>query len=68
MSQYEQDNDLGGGGGEADDETTDDAWETRAEAGAEGSLDETGDELDALDKPDPGEPWAKTSSGDEDDV
>ncbi len=64
MSQYEQENDLGGGG-EVSEETAGDASETRSKAGDEGGLDETGDELDALDKPDPGEPWAKTSAGDD---
>ncbi len=28
MSQFEQENDLGGGGGEVDEETLEDAWET----------------------------------------
>ena len=31
MSQYEQENDLGGGGGEVDDDTSARAWETAAE-------------------------------------
>lgn len=31
MTQYEQENDLGGGGGEVDDETMERAWETAAE-------------------------------------
>ena len=31
MSQYEQENDLGGGGGEVDDETMEQAWENADE-------------------------------------
>jgi hypothetical protein len=31
MSQFEEENDLGRGGGEVDDETAKDAWETRLE-------------------------------------
>ena len=48
-SQYEQENDLGSGGGEVSDETLDEAW-GNAEERAEPN------------------PWAKTSSGDADDV
>ena len=51
MSQYEQENDLGSGGGEVDDETMDEASERSGEGG---------DELTDDD------PWAKTSSGDAD--
>jgi hypothetical protein len=32
MSQFEQENDLGRGGGEVDDETLDEAWRRREEA------------------------------------
>ena len=56
MTQFEQENDLGRGGGEVDDETADAARETREQLGAEGKLD----------APEPDEPWAKTSSGDTD--
>ena len=68
MSQFEQENDLGRGGGEVDDETLDDAWETREARGAEGNLDENGPDPDepSPDEPSPDEPWAKTSSGDAD--
>jgi hypothetical protein len=31
VSQFEQENDLGGGGGEVDEETLEDAWETSEE-------------------------------------
>ena len=31
MSQYEQENDLGAGGGEVDEETMEDAWQAAAE-------------------------------------
>ena len=58
MTQFEQENDLGRGGGEVDDETMDEAEENRARLGGEGNLDDPG--------PDPDEPWAKTSSGDTD--
>ena len=56
MTQFEQENDLGRGGGEVDDETMekaeDDATERRSSAYIE-------------DDPGPGAgPWAKTSSGD----
>ena len=47
MSQFEQENDLGRGGGEVSKETLDEAYENADEGG---------------------NPWAKTSSGDADDV
>jgi hypothetical protein len=53
VSQYEQENDLGSGGGEVDDETLDEARERSG-----------GGEPD----PDADEPWAKTSSGDADEI
>jgi hypothetical protein len=60
MTQYEQENDLGRGGGEVDDETMDEAWRTAAErrstANVEGEAEE-GEE-------DGTQPWAKLSSGD----
>ena len=52
VSQYEQENDLGSGGGEVDDETLEEARERG------------GGEPD----PDADEPWAKTSSGDADEI
>ncbi len=64
MTQYEQENDLGRGGGEVDDETMDAAWKTAAErrstANVEGEPDQ-GEE-------DAPQPWAKASSGDADEV
>ena len=59
MSQYEQENDLGQGGGEVDDETMrkaeDDAAERRSTANEDGE--------------DEGrQPWAKASSGDTDEM
>ena len=53
VSQYEQENDLGSGGGEVDDETMEEA----REPGGGGEP-----------NPDADEPWAKTSSGDADDI
>jgi hypothetical protein len=50
MSQFEQENDLGRGGGEVSDETLEEASENAEER--EGGAN----------------PWAKTSSGDKDDV
>ena len=62
MSQFEQENDLGRGGGEVDDETMRKAQRTADER-------RTGDELE----PDEGadeqpQPWAKTSSGEADEA
>ena len=63
MTQYEQENDLGGGGGEVDDETMEAAWETAAERRGTDEIEEDAG------LPDEGhEPWAKTSSGDADDA
>ena len=55
MSQFEQENDLGRGGGEVDDETLE-----AAERRRDGE-----DEDEGADGP---QPWAKTSSGDADDI
>jgi hypothetical protein len=63
MTQYEQENDLGRGGGEVDDETMDEAWRTARERRGTGNLGERPDESDA-DEP---QPWAKLSSGDKGD-
>jgi hypothetical protein len=64
MTQFEQENDLGRGGGEVDDETMEDAWKTAAErrstANIEGEPEEEGEE-------DGPQPWAKLSSGKIDD-
>ncbi len=60
MTQYDQENDLGRGGGEVDDETMDKAWEEAAQARREanpGGAEQEG----------PG-PWAKASSGDADEA
>ena len=51
MSQFEQENDLGRGGGEVDDETLEAAEQRRDDGEDDGP-----------------QPWAKTSSGDADDV
>ncbi len=57
MTQFEQENDLGRGGGEVDDETLDEAWQDAAERRSTANIEPDSDE------PGPG-PWAKTSSGD----
>ena len=59
MSQYEQENDMGSGGGEVDDQTMADAWENAAERLRP---DNVGDEEDGEGP----QPWAKASSGDVD--
>ena len=56
MSQYEQENDLGGGGGEVDDDTLEKAGDTRRETIDEEILADEGG----------AEPWANVSSGDVD--
>ncbi len=61
MTQYEQENDLGRGGGEVDEETMDAAWEAAAKRRSSANLDEE-PELDEGGD----EPWAKASSGDTD--
>ena len=58
VTQYEEENDLGAGGGEVDDETMEDALER-------GSESEAGSESE---EPDENEPWAKASSGDADEI
>ena len=60
MSQFEQENDLGRGGGEVDDETMDEAWETAAERRSTANVDNEAAGL----RDDADEPWAKLSSGD----
>jgi len=49
VSQFEQENDLGGGGGEVDDERMDGAWETAAarQSTAEDAYDTADDAPDA---------------------
>jgi hypothetical protein len=47
MSQFEQENDLGRGGGEVDDETAKDAWDTRLERSDD---DRAPDELDEIER------------------
>ena len=60
MSQFEQENDLGGGGGEIeDDEVLDKAWDDAGERRSSANMD------DPL-APGGPEPWANTSSGDVD--
>ena len=63
-TQYEQENDLGRGGGEVDDETMDDAWKAADERRGSANIEdesELGDESSD-------QPWAKTSSGDADEA
>ena len=60
MTQYEQENDLGRGGGEVDDETMKRAWDDAEER-------RLGDEP-ADDDADEPQPWAKLSSGDADEA
>jgi len=60
MTQYEQENDLGRGGGEVDDETMQDAWNTAAERRSTANIEREPDEGEE-DEP---QPWAKLSSGD----
>jgi len=62
MTQYDQENDLGRGGGEADDETMDAAWEDAAERRGSTNADDEG----PLGDEGADQPWAKTSSGDVD--
>jgi hypothetical protein len=50
MTQFEQENDFGRGGGEVDDETMDDAWDA-AEERLGGDADEGDDEDDEDDAP-----------------
>ncbi len=63
MSQYEQENDLGRGGGEVDDETMDKAWDDAAERRSTANIEGEGDEGEE----DGPQPWAKASSGEIDD-
>ena len=57
MSQFEQENDLGRGGGEVDDEAIDKAWERAKERRSTANI-------DSSEEPSAG-PWAKTSAGDD---
>ena len=59
MSRHEQENDLGGGGGEADDETLARAKDAAAERRA-------GDEPEAEEGDESPQPWAKALPGDDD--
>jgi len=64
MTQYEQENDLGHGGGEVDEETMDAAWKASAEQRSSANVeDEAGLGDESADQP-----WAKTSSGDADEA
>ncbi len=60
MTQFEQENDLGRGGGEVDDETMEKAWETAAQRRSTANIED--EEQEGRDESP--EPWAKTSSGD----
>jgi hypothetical protein len=57
MSQFEQENDLGRGGGEVDEETLEQAEEAADERRSTANI-------DSSEEPSPG-PWAKTSAGDD---
>ena len=66
MTQYEQENDLGRGGGEVDEETMDKAWATAAERRGPRTIedevvDEDEDKAEA--EGEGAQPWAKFSSG-----
>ncbi len=63
MTQYEQENDLGRGGGEVDEETMDEAWRTAAERRSTANVEGAGDEDEEHGR----QPWAKASSGEIDD-
>ena len=60
MSQYEQENDLGAGGGQVDDETMDAAWDTAADR--RGVSEREHEREEHADKSP--QPTAKFSSGD----
>ena len=60
MTQYEQENDFGRGGGEVDDETMADAWRNADERRS------NTDPAEDVDDAEGGQPWAKASSGDVD--
>ena len=65
MTQYEQENDFGRGGGEVDDETMEKAWQDSERR--LGGPDVPGEGAEESEQEGPG-PWAKTSSGDADEV
>jgi hypothetical protein len=44
MSQFEEENDLGHGGGEVDEETLEDAWKTSEERTGSSDAEEQGEE------------------------
>jgi hypothetical protein len=64
MSQFEQENDLGRGGGEVDDETMDAADRTAAERRSSANIQDGPDQVvpEGEDERDP-QPWGKLSSG-----
>jgi len=62
-TQYEQENDLGRGGGEVDDDTMETAWKDAAEKRGDAKADQ---EDGPLGDEGADQPWAKTSSGDVD--
>jgi len=64
MSQFEQENDLGRGGGEVDDETMDAANRTADERRSTANIQDGPDQVvpEAEDEDDP-QPWGKFSSG-----
>jgi hypothetical protein len=64
MTQFEQENDLGRGGGEVDDETMKAAERTAAERRSTGNIVDGPDQVvpEAEDEENP-QPWAKFASG-----
>ncbi len=66
MTQFEQENDLGRGGGEVDDETMDAAWRTADERASTANIEADGERTDVVpssaDEDDP-QPWGKFASG-----
>jgi hypothetical protein len=54
MTQFEQENDLGQGGGEVDDETMDEAWRTAEERRSTANLEREQDETGAAPEDGPG--------------
>ncbi len=64
MSQYEQENDVGRGGGEVDDDTMQKAWEDAAERRSSANVDAERDEGEDAGP----QPFAKASSGEADEA
>ncbi len=65
MSQYEQENDLGSGGGEVDDETMRNAWANAEQRRSTANEEPEEGEEGGGEGP---QPWAKFSSGEADET